>query len=100
MNLPLSFQIDLTMADGVMKAAIKEGDMEASVISERMDDIQPLDGGGFRVRTSRGEQRARHVLLHLQDGHVEVVVGRRGLGRRQAKAQAREGQLHPLPLAL
>ena len=41
MNLPLSFQIDLTMADGVMRAIIKEGGQEASVISERMDDNMP-----------------------------------------------------------
>ncbi|MDP4302180.1 NAD(P)-binding domain-containing protein [Leptothrix discophora] len=41
--------------------------------SERMDDVQPLDSGGFVVRTSQGEQRARHVLL---------AMGRRGTPRK------------------
>ncbi|MGY0194178.1 NAD(P)-binding domain-containing protein [Leptothrix sp. BB-4] len=41
--------------------------------AERMDDVQPLDGGGFLVKTSRGEQRARTVLL---------AMGRRGTPRK------------------
>jgi thioredoxin reductase len=41
--------------------------------SERMDDVMPLDGGGFLVRTSQGERRARTVLL---------AMGRRGTPRK------------------
>ncbi|WP_374674633.1 NAD(P)-binding domain-containing protein [Ideonella sp.] len=39
---------------------------------ERMDGIAPAPEGGFRVRTSRGEHRARQVLL---------AIGRRGTPR-------------------
>ncbi len=41
--------------------------------SERMDDIEPLPGGGFHVHTSQGTHRTRFVLLSM---------GRRGSPRK------------------
>jgi thioredoxin reductase/ferredoxin len=41
--------------------------------SERMDDVTPLEGGGFVVKTVRGELRTRTVLL---------AMGRRGTPRK------------------
>lgn len=41
--------------------------------SERMDDVMPLEGGGFAVKTVRGELRTRTVLL---------AMGRRGTPRK------------------
>lgn len=40
---------------------------------ERVDDVTPLDGGGFSVRTTAGEYQTRTILL---------AIGRRGTPRK------------------